>query len=259
MVPAHDRKLTVEEFGRLGLEYPFLHISDDKLWQIYSEGYRLADVVLTQSHRSARLLREYGCQNVEVVPGGIIWPTNIKPITAEKFTVGYLGAIGPDKGLLYLIQAWGITNYPDATLVFAGSGSEMLEPFIRRNSNVGKFTLLGRIPDVSDFYNSISVYVQPSVTEGFALEIPEAMAHGRPVIAADGAGAADLIENGVNGFVVPIRNPNAIAEKIDFFKKNPSELVAMGLKAQETAKEYTWERAREKYRRIYQGLLSFHD
>lgn len=255
MVAAHDRRVSIEEFHRLGMEYPFNHVSDDRLFEIYTEGCRLADIVLSQSHRSARILKSMGCKRVKVVPGGITLPENVKPIP-DNFDVAYIGATGPDKGLLYLIQAWGMLDYPDSRLVLAGWGTESLGTFVRQVANKGNFALLGRVPDVADVYNNCTIYVQPSVSEGFGLEIPEAMSYGRVVIAAEGAGAAELIEDGVSGFVVPIRDPKAIADKIDWCKRNRQKLPEMGERAKMKASNYTWDKIRKKYAGIFSSIQS---
>ncbi|MBU0777976.1 glycosyltransferase family 4 protein [Patescibacteria group bacterium] len=255
MVPAHDRRLSIEEFLKLGLHYPFAHIKDDYLFSIFTEGHRLADIVLSQSHRGAEILKAMGCKRVEVVPGGIVWPKKVKPIP-NRFDVAYLGVIGPDKGLVYLIQAWGMLNYSDSRLILAGAGTETLDGLIRNFTDKGDFILLGRVEDVADVYNNCSVYIQPSVTEGFGLEIPEAMSYGRPVITTEGAGAKDCITEGVDGFIVPIRDPRAIADRIDFLKKNPDKMVAMGQRAREKAKNYTWDKIRAKYINVWEELCA---
>lgn len=254
-IAAHDRHLSIEEFHRLGMEYPFRHVSDDRLFEIYTEGYRLADIVLTQSSKSIPILREIGCkQRIEVVPGGIVWPKKVKPIP-ERFDVAYLGAIGPDKGLIYLIQAWGMLNYPDSKLMLAGSGTESLEPFIRQVTDKGNFVLLGRVPDVADVYNACSVYCQPDVCTGYALEIPEAMSYGRVVVASEGSGASELITDGENGFRVPIRSPEAIAEKIDWLKNNRNSMISIGEKGRTIARKYTWAKAEEKYKKVFLEVM----
>jgi len=255
MVPAHDRRLSVEEFLKLGLHYPYVHIKDDYLFSIFTEGHRLADIVLSQSHKGAEILKAAGCKRVEVVPGGIVWPKDVKPIP-NKFDVAYLGVTGPDKGLMYLIQAWGMLDYPDSRLILAGTGTEILDGLIRNFANKGNFALRGRVEDVADVYNECSVYVQPSVTECYGLEIPEAMSYGRPVIASEGAGASELIEDGVTGFVVPIRDPQAIADRIDFLKNNPDRMVAMGQKARRKARNYTWDKIRAEYVKVWEELCA---
>ncbi len=252
-VSFHDRRLTVGEFERLGLQYPFPHIKDDDLWQIYSEGYCLADVVIAPSKMSAKCLKEAGCKNVVVIPHGTQLPKEVKPIP-ERFDVAYLGAVGPDKGVLYLIQAWAMLNYSDSTLILAGSGTETLDPFIRQIANQGQFKILGRVPNIADVYNACSVYVQPSVCEGFGIEVLEAMAHSRPVICSEGAGASDLVDDST-GFVVPIRSPEAIAEKIDLLKKMPrDDLMEMGAKARRKARNYTWGKIRRRYANVFSSL-----
>jgi glycosyltransferase involved in cell wall biosynthesis len=254
MIPAHDRKLSIEEFHRLGLEYPFYHVSDDELWQIYTRGYRMADIVLTQSSKSIPILREMGCQQrIEVVPGGINWPENVKPIP-DNFDVAYVGAVGPDKSLIDLIKAWGMLNYPDSQLILAGPGTETLGQFIRRITDKGTFVLMGRVPDISEVYNACSVYVQPSTTEGFGLEVPEAMSYGRVVIASEGAGASEIIKDGVDGFVVERRKPVQIAERIDYLKTNRHKVSEMGFLATKKAEDYTWDKVRVKYIDIWKEI-----
>lgn len=259
-VAAHDRHVSIEEFHRLGLEYPYHHVSDDNLFMTYTEGIRMANIVFTQSGKSIPVLqndvRYKG--RIEVVPGGIIWPKEVKPLPKlmdpKLMDAAYIGAVGPDKGLIYLLKAWSQLDYKDCKLILAGGGTENLEPFIKQVADGGQFQLLGRVPDVAGVYNSCAIYIQPSVSEGFALEIPEAMSYGRAVIASEGAGASEIIKDGVDGLRAPIRDPQAIAERIDWLKRHPELISEIGQKAQEKAKDYTWEKAREKYANIFSKL-----
>lgn len=248
-VPAHDRRLTVEEFEIMGMAYPYAHIKDDNLWHIFSQGYREADLVIVPSERSAGFLRNEGCKNIVVIPHGCYIPEGIEPLPG-KFTAGYLGQVGPDKGIYYLLKAWEMLNYKSNTLLLAGSGTELLGNFISRTVNGGIFNMLGRVPEARQLYDAVSVYVQPSVTESFGIEVLEAMAHSRPVIASEGAGASELITEGLEGFVVPIRDPKALADRISFLKNNPNKIATMGKKAREKALNYSWEAIRGKYKEV---------
>jgi len=252
-IAAHDRETSVDEFHRLGFEYPFYHVTDDRLWDIYTEGSRLADVVIAPSRRSAEILKALGCTNVVVIPHGVNLPNEVKPIP-DKFDCCYIGQCGADKGLIYLIQAWGMLNYPDSRLVLAGGGTEALEPFIRQVTEKGQFVLLGRVSNISEVYNACSTAIFPSVTEGFGIGILEGMAHGRPVIASEGAGASELVDDGVTGFTVLIRNPEAIADRIDWFRNNREKIPEMGQRARRKAGNFTWDKIREQYARIYLSL-----
>jgi len=249
--PAHDRKVSVEEFQRLGLEYPFHHIKDDDLWNIYSEGHRLADVVITPSNMSARVMKDEGCKNVVMIPHGCDLPNRVKSVPKD-FTASYVGQIGPDKGVIYLILAWGMLGYDDAKLILAGQGTEILEPTIRSLVDAGGFQLMGYVQNPGEVYDTSSVYIQPSVEESFGIPILEAMAHGRPVIASEGAGASELVDGG--GFVVPRRDPKAIADKVSYLKNNPNLVGEMGRNAREKAKNYTWAKIRRQYGRVWASL-----
>jgi len=64
------------------------------------------------------------------------------------------------------------------------------------------------------YYSQASIFVLPSIEDGFGLVLAEAMACGLPIVATTNTGAPDLITDGVEGFIVPIRNPLALREKV---------------------------------------------
>lgn len=251
---AHDRKHSIEEFGLLGFDYPFAHIKDDTLWARYVDGYKQADLVICPSTLSAEVMRGYGCKNVVVIPHGVVFPSEVRPLP-KGFRVGYFGQLGPDKGLVYLLRAWKSLRYPQARLIIGGRGSEDALHAIRAYGG-GNIQIMGFVESVSDFYNECSIYVQPSVSEGFGIEILEAMAHGRPVIGSVGAGGVDVIDEGVDGFRVPIRSPEAIADRIEWCKSNPGPLGNMAERAQRKARGYGWDSIQPRYAKAWRQLLA---
>lgn len=252
---AHDRTVSMDEFGRLGFEYPHRNISDETLWQKYLGGYRGADLVTCPSSMSARLMGEYGCRNVTVVPHGVEIPDQVKP-PPERFVVGSLGQLsGPDKGLRYLVTAWRKLCYKDAVLKLAGPNPEGVLDLVRRFGG-GNIQIMGFVDSVTDFFNSCTVYSQPSVSEGFGIEVLEAMAHQRPVVAAEGAGAAEIVSRYGCGAVVPIRDPDALAEKIDRFKQDPQEAIGRGIAGREVVRDFTWDKVRARYIEVWKKLLA---
>jgi glycosyltransferase involved in cell wall biosynthesis len=100
------------------------------------------------------------------------------------------------------------------------------------------------------------IFVLPSIVEGRALVQQEAMACGLPLIATKNAGADDLIVEGETGFLVPIRSPEKIAEKIDWFAMNRSRLGGMGIAAQRRARDLTWRSYGETVVGAIRGLLN---
>ena len=95
-----------------------------------------------------------------------------------------------------------------------------------------------------------------SVTEGFGITALEAMAYGRPVIVTEWVGMADYIKNGEEGFVVPIRNPQAIYDKILYFNDNPLEVKRMGRNARMLAERLSWDFVRELYLDCFDEVMA---
>ena len=94
----------------------------------------------------------------------------------------------------------------------------------------GTFRYIGAVPraELRKHYSQASVLVLPSIQDGFGLVQAQAMACGVPVIATENTGAADLFTDGVEGFIVPIRDARAIREKILALYENPATREEMG-------------------------------
>ena len=88
---------------------------------------------------------------------------------------------------------------------------------------------------------SHDVFVFPSLFEGFGLVLLEAMAMGLPIITTPHTAGPDLITDGVEGFIVPIRSSAAIAEKLDELRRDPARRAAMSEQARVRARQFTWE------------------
>lgn len=251
-VAPHNIELSREEHQHLGLQFPYAHLNNPDLWKLYMAHVKTADTVVVHSRKSA----EYIKQNLDltnevvVIPHGCQLPPKIDPIP-HKFDVAYLGSFGPDKGLIYLIQAWSQLNLPESTLILAGGNKEAGMDLLGLADARGKYHLTGYIENPSEIYAKCTVYIQPSVTEGFGLTCLEAMANGRPVIVTEGAGVSELVEDGRDGFVVPIRDSTVIADRIQWFRDNPDRLRIMGENARKKAEQFTWEKIRRKYEELY--------
>jgi glycosyltransferase involved in cell wall biosynthesis len=101
---------------------------------------------------------------------------------------------------------------------------------------------------------SCDVLVLPSIAEGRALVQQEAMACGLPVIATRNAGAEDLLEDGTAGFLVPIRSPEAIAQKLELLAENRALLEQMGEAARGKARELSWADYRRRIVEVVAGI-----
>lgn len=94
----------------------------------------------------------------------------------------------------------------------------------------------GHVP-VRPWLEKTSVFVLPSYREGVPMSTQEAMAMGRPVITTDVPGCRETVVDGVNGFLVPVRNPEALAEKMCLFIEKPELIAQMGLESRRLAEE----------------------
>jgi glycosyltransferase involved in cell wall biosynthesis len=87
---------------------------------------------------------------------------------------------------------------------------------------------------------SCDIFCLPSIVEGRALVMQEAMSQGLPVIITENTGGSDLVQEGRTGFLVPIRSPQAIAEKITWFLDNRFRIPEMSIAARQHSAKYTW-------------------
>ena len=181
----------------------------------------------------------------------------------EVFRVLYVGTIEPRKGVPYLVDAFIKAEIPNSELLIVGGTSTralriFMENTLSKHSNIKQeFWDFSRV-DPTEVFGRCSVLVLPSVEDGFGLVALEAMACGLPVIVTSQCGAADLVENEVNGFVVPPRDIQAIADKLLFLADNEAIRQEMGKSARFTAKQQTQEVYQQTLEEIFrsQGLIN---
>lgn len=255
-VPAHDLRESIEEHHRLGINYElqYPHMVDEFLFDMQTKHILESDVIICPSSYSVKALQKLDLvsdQDFQIIPHGVDLPDAVKPLP-EQFRVGYVGSCGADKGVIYACMAWKQLNYKDAVFGYAGPHESIWKDqngWIKRvmPESRAQFKILGFVPEISELYDNISLYIQPSVTEGFGLEVLEAMAHGRPVLVSDGCGASELVDEGKNGFIFEKRDTKKLAELINWYKENPSELKKHGAAAREKASQFTWQAVQERY------------
>jgi glycosyltransferase involved in cell wall biosynthesis len=263
---AHDIELSRREHEKLSIPFHYEHLTDPQQWSRYVGGYLESDLLIVPSTHSADVMRRYGWSGpIQRIPHGVDLPSEPIAPLPKQFIVGYLGAYGPDKGVRYLLEAWKKLNYSDAVLILAGHDST--SPFVTqliKHFGGGSIVQLGWVENVSSFYNSISLYVQPSVTEGFGIEVLEAMSYGRPVLCSKGAGAVDVLTDICDicgnlgefaGQVYAPLNVDMLAESINW-TKTCCDLDKAGAMARNRAENFTWDKIEQQYIDAWKGLLA---
>lgn len=241
-----SRKLLLEEAARLPDWSETLAggISDsEKKLERKSMELELADIVVTPGSFVANSLGPLATDKKLIVsPFGS--PEN--NLSTKKTTrnnrplrVLFAGSMGQRKGLADLFEAFKILDTKDIELVVLGSLLREL-PFYR--NQLANFTYEPTRPhaEVLGLMRSCDVFCLPSIVEGRALVIQEAMSQGLPVIITSNTGGKDLVIEGETGFEVPIRSPHAIAEKLRWFLDHPDQLDQMSANAQRHAASYSW-------------------
>jgi glycosyltransferase involved in cell wall biosynthesis len=165
-------------------------------------------------------------------------PAQRKPIDSP-LRVLFAGALTQRKGLADLFAAMKLVGSKEIELVVMGS---VLRPLAWYRGQFSPFIYAPPRPhrDVLRLMRTCDVLVLPSIVEGRALVQQEAMACGLPLIVTRNAGGDDLIAEGETGFLVPIRSPEAIAEKINWCATNRVSIGDMAMAAQRRASELTW-------------------
>jgi glycosyltransferase involved in cell wall biosynthesis len=165
-------------------------------------------------------------------------------INDHNLVVGNVAHIQPQKGHPYLVQAARlvIEQYPDVTFVIVGGekfpgGIGELEKLASQLGIRNKVIFTGFRNDALRIMASFDIFVLPSVWEGFGIVLLEAMASGKPVIGTAVGGILEIIEDGVNGYLVEPRNPQQIADRIIYLIKNEALRNRMGDRGKQMVKD----------------------
>lgn len=182
----------------------------------------------------------------------------------DDLLVGHVANLRPPKGHEYLIRAAKLICeiLPNVKFLLVGEDNrENLKGDIEKqiydlnlNENV---KLLGYRADVPELLRLIDVFVLPSISEGHPLSVIEAMAASRPIVATNVGGLPEIVEDGLNGYLVKSENPSALAEKILVLLKNKNLREQMGKMGRKTVEEnFSIKTMIDNYQNLYRELLS---
>ncbi len=218
---------------------------------------QLADHIFVASSmtKSSLLEAQVSASKISVIPYGA--PINyFQPqLKANQgFRALFVGRVGARKGVHYLLQAWKKLRLSNAELLLVGY-NEFPDGWLEKYASCCRYVPSVPHRELNSYYNSASVFVFPSLVEGFGLVLLEAMACGIPVIATPNTAAPDIITDGKEGFIIPIRNIEALQEKLDWCYRHPQELAIMGKAARAKAQELTWDLYRQQLAAVVSGKL----
>lgn len=230
--------------------------SPEKL-QRKNQELAMADLIIVPSTFAKQTLIESGNlkQKIEVIPYGAP-PVREDPLTRPangRLRVLFVGALGQAKGISYLLDAVSrLERRVELTLIGRRVTPAMPPPDV-----LARYRWLPSLPhpEVLAEMSRHDVLVFPSLHEGFGLVIAEAMAQGLVVITTPNTAGPDLIVDGVDGFLVPIRSATAIEQKLDFLRSDAKVLAAMKEAARRKAHARQWGNYRQEIASVARAVV----
>lgn len=218
-----------------------------------------ADTILVPSEFVKQSFLDSGWNEADLlkVPYGVD-TSKFSPVTNyhskdENFTALFAGTASFRKGIQYLLPAWKRADV-DGELLVAGHVTKPARSTIDEFDDES-IRILGYVDEMPELYRESSVFVFPTVEDGFGLVILEAMASGLPVITTSNAGAAELITHGEEGYIVEPGDAEAVAEHLETLRSDPDKRVKMGKQARSVAEQHTWQNYQKELVHAYSSII----
>jgi glycosyltransferase involved in cell wall biosynthesis len=218
-------QIMAEEHERWSLPYSGI---DPRVIGREEAEYELADLITVPSSfvHDSFIRQGVTSTKLRVVPYGVDLQ-RFQPVATpdrQRFEVLFVGNVTVRKGIGYLLQAFHRVEHPRKRLTLVGGvspdGAMLLKRLTSPDDDV---VVRGHVTQINlqHIMSRSHVMVLPSVEEGLALVLAQALACGCPLISSRHTGALDLIQNGKEGYIVPIRNADIIAERLQWLADDP--------------------------------------
>jgi glycosyltransferase involved in cell wall biosynthesis len=175
--------------------------------------------------------------------------------------IGIVGSMTEEKGHLYLLEAARqvVEKYPECRFLLVGDGVQrrLLEEKTANLGLNGKVLFTGSRKDVPEILSILDAFILPSLKEGLPMALLEAMASKIPVIATSVGAIPKMVEDSINGLLIPPKNSDAISEAINKMLSNGDSTKEMATKGFEKVRDhYSSDIMAKKYLALYNDLLS---
>jgi len=225
-------------------------------YKIYIKKYNEI-VVLTKEDKECNWRKS---NHVKVIPNPITISHNYRSTLNNKVVIT-AGRLTMQKNFLSLINVWSIVHqsYPDWKLEIWGEGLQQqeLQHQIEKNHLQACAHLMGYTDDIITKFAEASVFLSTSLFEGFPLVFVEAMSCGLPIISYECPfGPKDIITEGKDGFLVPVGDEQAMAERIIYLIEHADVLQQMGAAALDKSKLYSMDIIIQRWVLLFQQMTN---
>jgi len=257
----YQEELVSEECRRWGVMAPVSDIRDTLREE---EIYAIADGITVPSSFAARSFVTMGlpAEKIHTIPYGVrlerFKPTGSPPTDRLEFL--FVGNVGLRKGVPYLLQAFARLQHPNKRLRIVGGMSSEFPPVLERlpKHNVEFFGILPQ-QQVAEMMSRSHLLILPSIEEGLALVQGQALACGCPVLATTNTGSENLFTDEQEGFIVSIRDIDALVERMERIASDSALQQRMRAAGLERVQQLGgWESYGERWERLLQQSIAPH-
>ena len=255
----YTNEILTEEYRRWGQEFEGVyhkHITREE------HEYDQADLITVPSKFARRTYIEMGVppEKLRHVAYGADLSrfSKVADPPVDSFEVLCVGHIAFQKGVPYLLEAFEKFRHPHKRLTMVGAVAPEMEQFLK-GKQWEHVEFLGNVPHarMKDVMSRSHVVVFPSINDGFGMVIGEAMACGCPVISSENSGGIDLIKDGHEGYVVPIRDSASITDRLEQLAQDPVLRETMGVRSLErVASIGGWDTYGRNYVAVLEALMA---
>ena len=194
---------------------------------------------------------------IEIPFGADLGQFSPSPATmAHPFRVIFAGQVSIRKGVPYLMEAWRRLQWSDAELWIVGGITPDFAALRHRWADLASVKFWGHSAELPRLLQQSDVFVFPSIEEGSALVTYEALACGLPVITTFNAGS--VVRDGQDGLIVPIRDAEALCDRLQRLRDDATLRARMGQSARERAEAFRWQTYQAELLKTYPRVVSEH-
>ena len=227
--------------------------------------YDLADYIMVPTDFAKQTFLEKGFKDEKIIKNS--YGVNLQEFSSDSFLdkeinffrIIYTGTVSIRKGILYLLEVFESLNLKNSELFIVGDVDKEISDRISKYKSNPKIRFKNAVKqsELKKFYNISNIFVTCSIEEGLSMVQLQAMACGLPVICTANSGGKEIINDNINGYILPIRNKDLLREKILYLYNNRHICKQMGKNAQKKATtEFSWEIYGQKAISIYQDLIN---
>ena len=256
-----QHKILTDEYNSLGIKP---NVPSSQMIKKEIEEYDLADFICVPSQYVKETFIKYGIKKDKIIkiPYGVdlkeFCVVESKKRKDNKFRIISTGSISVRKGSHYLLEAFKELSLPNSELIFVGSFDPDFKKIIKRYSNIKNIRFIKKQKQelLRNFYNDSDIFVICSIEEGLAMVQAQAMACGLPVICTTNTGGSEIIDDNINGYIIPIKDTQSLKDRIKKLYNDRRKLKQMSKSAYEKANnELSWEKYGDRMLNTYRGLL----